>query len=403
MGTALDAGTKGLRTVNSAIIALSSGWVMIYADRLSISPVLNLIRQQFGLTFSGVSLVVSVYFLAYVGLTIPATIAAERWGYRKVMVSFFLLAAFSLGAAGVLGYSYYLLVLFMGLHGVGAGAYYPTAYRISNAMVTNKSRGLISSLINSGMGFGTIAGLLIAGPVLKLFASWQTMLILLSFPTMLVAFLLWKTTNEIPNERKKNDKITQFYSVLLKNKSFVMLCAAMFCSLYGYWVILTWGPAFLQESRGLSILYSGAATAIFSAIAIPSSITISHFSDRLGRKRIAMVILPLAALTIFFMARSYSLLEVLLAIAGYGVIGKLTLDPIVIAWVGELVPQEQIGSALAMLNVAAMSSSILAPLITGLIADFTNSLAVGFYLGAAIVLLGFLFSAFAKETEKNAL
>src|SRR5579885_2486275 len=105
---------------NLAIIALSSGWVMIYADRLSISPVLNLIRQQFGLSFASVSLVVSVYFLAYVGFTVPATVAAERWGYKKVMLAFFTLAAISLAAAGLLGYSYLLLVIFMGLHGAGA-------------------------------------------------------------------------------------------------------------------------------------------------------------------------------------------------------------------------------------------------------------------------------------------
>src|SRR5579884_1732671 len=104
---------------NLAIIALSSGWVMIYADRLSISPVLNLIRQQFGLSFASVSL----------------------------------------AAAGLLGYSYLLLVIFMGLHGAGAGAYYPTAYRISSNIATQR-KGLTASLINSGMGFGTIIGLL---------------------------------------------------------------------------------------------------------------------------------------------------------------------------------------------------------------------------------------------------
>src|SRR5579884_3301775 len=197
---------------NLAIIALSSGWVMIYADRLSISPVLNLIRQQFGLSFASVSLVVSVYFLAYVGFTVPATVAAERWGYKKVMLAFF-----------------------MGLHGAGAGAYYPTAYRISSNIATQR-KGLTASLINSGMGFGTIIGLLIAGPALGLFKNWQMMLVLLSIPTLLVALALREVTSE-PSKQDRNEMV-RIYSELFRNRTFVMLCIAMFCSLYGYWVIL---------------------------------------------------------------------------------------------------------------------------------------------------------------------
>src|SRR5579885_1602042 len=377
---------------NLAIIALSSGWVMIYADRLSISPVLNLIRQQFGLSFASVSLVVSVYFLAYVGFTVPATVAAERWGYKKVMLAFFTLAAISLAAAGLLGYSYLLLVIFMGLH--GAGAYYPTAYRISSNIATQR-KGLTASLINSGMGFGTIIGLLIAGPALGLFKNWQMMLVLLSILTLLVAFAPREVTSE-PSKQDRNEMV-RIYSELFRNRTFVMLCIAMFCSLYGYWVILTWGPTYLQESRGLGIFYSGATTAIFSAFAIPSSILISHVSDKLGRKLISTIILPLASFSILLMAIASNLLIVILAIAIYGIVGKLTLDPLVIAWVGEFIKEEQLGAALSLLNVAAMSSSILAPFITGLFADFTGRLAVGFYFGAIVVLSGSLFVAFAKE------
>ncbi|MEM0117667.1 MAG: MFS transporter [Conexivisphaerales archaeon] len=396
--TAATSGTKEFRSADfkSAILALSAGWVMIYADRLSISPIMNLIRQQFGLTYSEVSLVVSIYFLAYVGFTIPATITAEKFGYRKVMFLFFLLAAVSLLAAGALGYSYLLLVLLMGLHGAGAGAYYPTAYRISNATIRGE-RGLVSALINSGMGFGTMAGLLVAGPILNLFQNWQVMLILLSVPTFVVAVMLRGLTEEPPLNDKDNRSPLVNYRKLLENRNFVMLCCAMFCSLYGYWVILTWGPSYLQESLGLGIFFSGAVTAVFSAFAIPSSILISYYSDRAGRKRVAMIILPLAALAIFILAISSNLTYVLLAIAFYGIFGKLTLDPIVIAWVADFIGQEQLGSALALLNVAAMSSSILAPFITGLLADIFGGLATGFFLGAAVVLLGLLFVAIVQE------
>jgi len=202
----------------------------------------------------------------------------------------------------------------MGLHGAGAGAYYPTAYRISGNIAT-KRRGLTASLINSGMGFGTIIGLLIAGPALDLFKSWQMMLVILSIPTLLVAIALREATSEPPKQNRMGKEMIRMYYELFKNRTFVMLCVAMFCSLYGYWVILTWGPTYLQESKGLGIFYSGATTAIFSAFAIPSSILISHISDRFRRKMISTIILPLASLSMLLMAVGSSLLMVIVAIA----------------------------------------------------------------------------------------
>lgn len=373
---------------------------MIYADRLSISPLMNVIRNEFGLSFGTTSFVYSVYFVAYIGFTIPATIAAAKFGYKRVMVLFMVLAAGALAFAGVAGFVFSLLVFFIGLHGVGAGAYYPTAYTISTDIVPKSKRGFASSVINSGMGLGTILGLAISGPVLFYFSNWQVMLLILSVPTIGVAFLLHRF---VPNLDQRSGQFAsrvnsfkaQQYRQVLKDRNFIAISGSMFCSLYGYWVILTWAPTFLQNHLHLGVSPSGEVTAVFAAVAIPASILISRHSDRIGRKRIALAILPLAALTIFFMAYSSSLFEFLVATIFYGVIGKLTLDPIAIAWIQDEVSSDLIGPSLALLNVVAMSSSIFAASVTGIIADFTGELSWGFYLGALIVLLGTLFVLFA--------
>lgn len=378
---------------------------MIYADRLSISPLLVVIKNEFGLSFFSTSLVLSIYFLTYVGFTVPITIVAMKYGFRRVMVLFFLLAAVSLGVAGVVGYSFFLLVFLIGLHGVGAGAYYPTAYTISTEMVPRERVGFASGIINSGMAFGSILGLVIAGPILSVFPNnWQVVLVILSIPTLFVTFLLHKV---VPKQEKRpivdgksSSSILSQYKTALRNRNFLFLCGAMFCSLYGYWVILSWGPGFLQE-RGQTVLASGATTALFAAVAIIPSILISRHTDKIGRKKVALLILPLAALSIFFMAYSTNLPEFLLAIVAYGIIGKLTLDPIVIAWVADLAAGEALGPTLAILNVAAMSSSILAPTITGALADATGSLANGFYFGALVVMVGTAFVALARSPRPS--
>lgn len=381
------------------LLTLALGWVVIYADRISISPLLLIIEHEFHLNNLQVSLIVSIYFLAYVGFTIPITIIAAKYGFKQVMIAFFLLAAVSILVAGVIGYTYALLVLLIGLHGTGAGGYYPTAYTISSTLVPKQKVGFGTGLINSGMGFGTILGLVIAGPILSIFPNnWQIILIILSFPTFVVLVLLYKFVPKLQSKPISSSEILGHYASVLKHKSFLLICATQFCSLYGYWVILTWAPSFLQ-TRGQSVLSSGATTAVFAAVAIVPSVIISRHTDRIGRKKVPIVILPLAAASIFFMAYNSNLYEFLVAIVIYGIVGKLTLDPIVLAWNSDIIPAELLGASLAILNVTGMSSSILAPVITGALGDATGSLADGFYFGAFIVILGTVFVAFAGRTK----
>ncbi|MDG6998826.1 MAG: MFS transporter [Nitrososphaerota archaeon] len=389
----------------SSVLSLALGWMMLYADRLSISPLLDMIKTEFGLSNFSVSLVVFSYFLAYVALTIPATIGAMRYGFKKTLITFFVLAAASLALAGVFGYSYFLLVILIGLHGAGAGAYYPAAYTISTETVPRDKVGSFSALINSGMAFGTVLGLVVAGPVLLFFSNWQIVLLILSVPTFVVALLLYRVTPDIGQGAQRNTKswsaLVLQYRKALAQRDFLMIALAMFCSLYGYWTILTWAPTFLQMSRKLDVLSSGATTAVFAAVAIMPSILISRHTDKIGRKKVSLTILPLAALSIFFMAYSTTLVEFLAAIVTYGIVGKLTLDPIAISWIGDITSPEMLSPSLAVLNVVAMSSSILAPVITGALADTFSSLAYGFYLGALVVLIGTIFIALARTRNQH--
>ena len=362
---------------------------MIYADRLSISPLIGLIQREFNLSFSAVSLLLSVYFVAYVLFTIPAMLIAERYGYKRTMVVFMLVAAGALGLAGLVGTNFYLLLVLLGVHGLGAGAYYPTAYWISNQIAPASSRGFSNAIINSGMAIGTIAGLVIAGPLLALIPDWQAILLILSVPTFAVAVILFRSIRV--TEAHDTPFKPRTVPLLLKNRRFVAICCMMFCSLYGYWVILSWGPTFLQDTRNLGIFYSGLATAIFAAVAIPSAIIVGKGTDRFGRMRGALVILPLASLSIFMMALTNTLLLFIIGIVLYGIVGKLTMDPVAVAWVEEIVGSDEVGAALAVLNVFAMGSSIVAPVVTGFLADLTGTLAYGFYFGGLVVLLGTFF------------
>jgi MFS family permease len=383
------------------ILTLALGWTMIYADRLGISPLLLIIEREFNLNNFQASLIISIYFIAYVLFTVPITIAATRYGFRRTLTVLFFLTAVSIGAAGFLGYTYFLLLFFIALHGLGAGGYYPTAYTVSNTVVPKEKSGFFSSLINSGMAFGSILGLTIGGPILLIFPdNWHAVLLVLSFFSLLVAGLLFKYVPDVRLQKPLSgaEILVQFKAVF-KYRDLVFLCASQFCSIYGYWVILSWAPSFLQ-TRGENVISSGATAAVFSVVAIVPSILIGRHTDKIGRKRVSLLIFPLAAVSILFMGYSANIYEFLGGIVLYGIIGKLTFDPISLGWITDIIPAELIGASLAFLNVTAMTGSILAPAITGALADESGSLAYGFYFGAAIVLVGTLFVALTNTKRR---
>ena len=96
------------------LLSPALGWVIIYADRLGISPLLNLILHGFNLSISAVSLLLAVYFFTHVLFTIPTMLVAGKFGSKRTMILFLVVAAGDFGVAGVAGTTYYSLLVLLG-------------------------------------------------------------------------------------------------------------------------------------------------------------------------------------------------------------------------------------------------------------------------------------------------
>jgi MFS family permease len=136
----------------------------------------------------------------------------------------------------------------------------------------------------------------------------------------------------------------------------------------------------------------------------PAAIVAGRISDRIGRKPLSLILLPLAALSIvgIVIARSpWALIAVLIL---YGLVGKLTWDPIATSWVGDrssIRNPEGMGTAMGQLNFSGMLSAVIAPTVSGWITDTTGSLDSALYLAAALLLVGALLVTLPEETIKK--
>lgn len=367
------------------------GWVVMYADRTVLSPVLPLIGEEWSLDQGRLGLIASLFFLTYTALQIPVGILADRLGKRLVLlVPGLLLLALGTLLSGVAP-TYGFLLGASALAGLGQSTYYPTQFSLSTAAVPARHRGLASAIINSGQAIGISVGLVVASYVaLELGAGWRLPFIALALPTALVAIAFWLLVREPPpHEPRAGGRERPHTRRAALSRDILLLYVVNFCSLYGFFVILTWLPYYLQTARGYDGTAVGWVSSLVPWMSIPGALFASWLSDRLRlRREVGLWLLPLAGLALAAVPFTTSRAGLIAALLVYGLVGKLALDPILLALVADISDPGAYGTVFGFFNFAGMSSSIAAPFITGLLADASGTLDSGFYLAAALLAVG---------------
>lgn len=379
------------------------GWIFMYADRTVLNPVMGELEKEFGLSGTQLGLMNSVFYFSYALLQVPAGILGDKIGKKKVLIPGFLLfGAFT----AVTGWakSWSTLLFARVVTGAGEGTYYGPQYGISSEQIPKKYRSLGSAIINSGMAFGIALGLMASSwLVYDQGYSWRTPFFVMSIPTLLTGLAIWlfvKEKKRQPVEAGGVAKPKSKFTDLFKNRNLLLVYLMVFCSLFGFFVILTWLPYYLQSERGIAGSETGFITSLVAWISIPGALLFSSLSDRLGkRKPLILVLVPVAILSMLSIIWMPNMTGVIVALCVYGLVGKLALDPVLVALVADSVDENNYSSAFGLFNFIGMSSSILAPVIAGAARDMTGSLASSFYVSAALLVVGLVGMLFLKEKK----
>jgi len=385
------------------VVALGClGWTVLYAGRSVLSPVLGAIGQEWGLDPSRLGLLSSIFFVGYAGLQIPAGMLADRVGKKGILVAGFALFAVATVLRG-LAPSYGAALAAGLLAGLAQATYYATMFSISSSAVPAARRGLGSAIVYSGMALGSSGGYLLASLVaVGLGWTWRTPFLVLAGPAVVMAGLFAlllrerKRVGGAPGPaaeagRHRTGTGTPFRAVVTPRLLRAYLLN--FCSLYAFFMLLTWLPYYLEFERGVAGSVSGVVASLIPWASIPSGLLVSVLSDRTrGRVGPLRWLLPGAAVAVLGIAIGRGAVALYGALILYGLLGKSTTDPLLVAEVAEHAPAERSATALAVLNFAGMVASVLAPYVTGLLIQAFGDMRPAFYLAAAILLVGFAVS-----------
>lgn len=395
------------------VIIFFLGWVCIYAGRSVFSPIIGEIKQAYDIDNAQAGGIMSLFFLAYTILQIPSGILGDRIGRKKVLVTGFILYAAFI-ASIFFANSFSVFILLWMLAGAAQGSYYGPQYALSTEAIPKKWITLGSAVIGSGMSFGIAFGYSLSSIMTtKLHTSWKIPFVTVAIPILIVALLMMifvkenivKKTQEQGNADLANvhkpSTIEQII-LLFKNRNLVLAYITIFCSIYGFFVIITWLPNYLEAERGMDKTEAASLASIVPWISIIGTLLCSYVSDKLGRRKpVVLCMLPLSLVAIFSIVYSDSYTVLIGVLVLYGFIGKISLNPVLIALVADNVPKTSLSTAFSLYNCIGMSASICAPYVTGLISDNSGSLNNGFYFAALITIIGIIAMLFVKEGNQT--
>lgn len=172
------------------VIIFFLGWIVIYAGRSVLSPLVGELQTQFGLTKAATGGIMSLFFLAYTLFQIPSGILGDKIGRKRVLVTGFSLYAIFIAAIYFVPSFTIFLILWM-LTGAAQGCYYGPQYALSSEAIPKKWITLGSAIIGSGMSFGIAMGYYLSSVMISVFnTSWKIPFVMVAMPIVIVTILM---------------------------------------------------------------------------------------------------------------------------------------------------------------------------------------------------------------------
>lgn len=380
------------------IILLFLGWVVIWIFRTLIGAVHPEIMQVVGEQSSvRMGLISSSYFIGYVIMQIPGGFLMDRFGKQRILIPGLILMA-----CGFLltGFARSIETIYVGsvLAGIGSGTYYSGAFSLSTERLTPEIKYFATAIINSGGAFGMLAGYLYAALCVKtLGMDWRLIIFIIAAGTLVMSPLFLKLLGN-NNEKgkistgagtvKKKTDFKELIKVLFTGKM-IASYFFYFSTCYGYYMIVSWLPSFLQNERGFSGALAGYASSVIALVSIPGALFIGKIIDRFSRwSRVSLSIIQTTAAVLLICMTSFRQVGlIVLSLALYGVMGKQAIDPLIVPHVTEQFKSVALSTGLGVFNFFGMSSSIVGPLINGYLQDTVGSQISGFYIASGLLLI----------------
>jgi len=386
-----------------SLIAGSLGWMLDAMDVMLYSLVLSYLIRELAMSSRTAGFLISVTLVASAIGGFLFGVLADRIGRTRALMASILLYSLATAACGF-SRTIPQLAFFRFILGLGMGGEWTTAAALIAETWRAEHRGKALGFMQSAYAIGEAVAALVVVLVLPRF-GWRAVFFVGALPALLV-FWIQKSVPEPAIWQQRVSAARGGSLTLLLQKDVLrngLLATAMnACSMFGYWGLFTWIPAYLslpasQGGRGLSLAKT---TTFFLVLCLGKWLgyaLFGVFADAFGRRKPYFIYLLVAAalVPLYGLARSsfwLLCLGPLVAFFGTGYFSGYA------AIASELFPGEIRATAMGLSYNFGRGLSAVAPFAVGALAA-KFGLGPAFFLQAGAFLAAALLALLLPETR----
>lgn len=388
------------------LLALLFGaMVSCYAQRFAISIAAPFMMKQLGFSAASMGLVLSAFFWMYSLLQIPGGTAVDRFGVRRVYAAGYTLWSIASALTGFTS-TLFQLVIARVLLGVGQAVSFPASGRAVANWFKQEERGGASAVYLVGVRLGQAAAAVLG---VWLFSSRGFRLYFLIIGLVpivwVVPWLAFLGKWERPEDRAAARSVAAGSTaraivegfLLLRQRTVLGIFLGFFAYDYAWFVYLTWLPGYLKLERN----FTTREMAIYTATPLIAMSVIIFFSGVLSdwlvrqnfrevpvRKCLIVIGLAIACLIVpagLVQNKMTAVWLLTISLCGLGVATAST-------WTltQAICSPKLVGTVSGIQNFGGNLGGVIAPALTGYIADVTHSFALALSLTGGILVLGII-------------
>jgi ACS family D-galactonate transporter-like MFS transporter len=411
------AADKDLKTSSQRwwlMVLLVTGMVICYAQRGALTVAAPTLIKELQISKTDMGFLLSAFFFLYSFMQMPAGWLVDRFGVKKAYALGFIVWSIAAAGTGLAG-GFYTLIVFQLLLGVGQSVAFPASARAVANWFQNKERGIVTASYLTGVRVGqALAGAI--GAYFLARYSWKLFFLVIGLVPILW-FLPWyrflSRWEELPSDQpeigpipgKKKSSFTESLA-LLKNRTVFGIFLGFFAYDYVWFVYSRWLAGYLKLGRGFSDKEMGVWTSVpflVMSVVIVISGFLSDYLIRRGYSEITVrktfIVVGLALCLLIVPAgmvgdRMASVYLMTMSLCGLGVASPNT-------WTltQAVCPKTLVGTVSGIQNFGGNLGGIIAPLLTGYIADKTGSFEWAFIICGALLVVGMFAYIFLIERK----
>ena len=291
------------------IFALSwAGWVFDFYDLVLFTFLVSQLQSSLNFSAEMLSLClgISLFATGFGGIIFGAL--GDKYGRKKVLQ--WTIIIYSIGTLlCAFSWSFYSLVLFRFITGLGVGGEWATGQIYINETFPDNLRAKFGAFMQSGAPVGVILASIVGGIVSPLI-GWRFTFLISIIPALMVIFIrryLKESDVWIQNRDQYVNKniFEEFKQLLRKEHRKIFLISLVLCifGMSAYWFTYSWLPTYLADERGFALIGSAIGVIIIQLGAFVGYTSFGYVAEKLGRR-------PAFAIYSFIMAISIAMITV---------------------------------------------------------------------------------------------